>query len=400
MVRRCRSLPAGVRRVTRAWHLVTGEYPPAPGGVSDYTRAIAVCLAAAGDTVHVWCPDAEGLAHDPPGVQVHRSAGQWTGSDLRRLDVEVDATPAPRHLLVQWVPHAFGRRSMNVGFCRWVRRRGRRGDIVDLVVHEPFLAFREGSIRQDGAAAVHRLMVALLLSVAQRVWVAIPAWAALLKPWAFGRQVDFCWLPVPSNVPVVSDQMGVAGVRANVAGNAPIVVGHFSTYGTHTRHDLDAIVPRLLTALPDAEVVLLGRGGEPVAAALRERLGPDAPRVVATGPLEATQLSCHLQACDLLVQPYPDGASTRRGTLMAALAHGLPVVTTIGRLSEPFWTDSAAVIAVPAEDHAALAAAATALAMDSSRRRAQSAAARALYDRRFDIRHTVQALRDDVCQPI
>ena len=384
--------------MTRAWHLIAGEYPPAPGGVSDYTRAIAVGLAAAGETVHVWCPGTEGLAHNPPGVQVHRSAGRWTGSDLRRLDVEVDATPAPRHLLVQWVPHAFGRRSMNVGFCRWIRTRARQGDIVDLVVHEPFLAFREGSIRQDGAAAVHRVMVALLLSAARRVWVAIPAWAELLKPWAFGRQVEFCWLPVPSNVPVVSDVERVARVRAQVSSDAPLVVGHFSTYGRHIRRDLDAIVLPLLAALPDARLLLLGRGGEPVAAQLRTRLGADAFRVAATGPLDPDALSCQLQACDLLVQPYPDGASTRRGTLMAALAHGLPVVTTVGRLSEPFWNSSPAVSAVAAGDVEGLIHAVVALASDSPRRQRQSAAARETYAARFDVAHVILALREDRCE--
>jgi glycosyltransferase involved in cell wall biosynthesis len=267
------------------------------------------------------------------------------------------------------------------------------------MVHEPFLAFREGSIRQDGAAAVHRLMVAQLLSVARRVWVAIPAWAGLLKPWAFGRQVDFCWLPVPSNVPVFSDVEQVARVRARIAGDAPIAVGHFSTYGRHIRRDLDAIVPPLLAALPDARLLLLGRGGESVAAELRPRMGSDAFRVAASGPLEPDALSCHLQACDLLVQPYPDGASTRRGTLMAALAHGLPVVTTVGRLSEPFWNSSPAVSAVAAGDVQGLIQAAVALAGDSPRRQRQSAAARETYAARFDVAHVIQALREDRCEP-
>ncbi len=38
------------------WHIITGEYPPAIGGVSSYTQLVAEGLAAAGDAVHVWCP--------------------------------------------------------------------------------------------------------------------------------------------------------------------------------------------------------------------------------------------------------------------------------------------------------------------------------------------------------
>ncbi|HEX6512234.1 MAG TPA: glycosyltransferase, partial [Chloroflexota bacterium] len=53
-----------------------------------------------------------------------------------------------------------------------------------------------------------------------------------------------------------------------------------------------------------------------------------AGRVVETGFLEPQQVSAHLLACDVCVLPYRDGASFRRGTLMAALEHGLCIVTT------------------------------------------------------------------------
>jgi len=39
------------------WAILTGEYPPQPGGVSDYTRLVAEGLAVGGDEVHVWAPE-------------------------------------------------------------------------------------------------------------------------------------------------------------------------------------------------------------------------------------------------------------------------------------------------------------------------------------------------------
>ena len=82
---------------------------------------------------------------------------------------------------------------------------------------------------------------------------------------------------------------------------------------------------------------------------------------------------------------------------MAALAHGLPVVTTVGRLSEDFWATSDAVIAVPPQQRGRIVESALTLAGDPERRRTQGRLARELYESRFDVSHTLRALREDAC---
>src|SRR5207249_4669684 len=47
-----------------------------------------------------------------------------------------------------------------------------------------------------------------------------------------------------------------------------------------------------------------------------------------TGYLEAADVSLRLTAADLVALPYADGASLRLTTLLTALAHRLPVITT------------------------------------------------------------------------
>ena len=60
------------------WCVVTCEYPPMKGGVSDHTHHLVATLAAQGDLVDVWCPpaitpdDAEpARAPETLGVTVH-----------------------------------------------------------------------------------------------------------------------------------------------------------------------------------------------------------------------------------------------------------------------------------------------------------------------------------------
>jgi glycosyltransferase involved in cell wall biosynthesis len=65
------------------------------------------------------------------------------------------------------------------------------------------------------------------------------------------------------------------------------------------------------------------------AAGLRARLDRLSERVIRTGWLAPSGLSEHLLAADIAVLPYADGASPRRGSLLACAEHGLPIVSTL-----------------------------------------------------------------------
>lgn len=402
--------------MTAEWHLITGEYPPQTGGVSDHTRVIAEGLAAAGERVQVWCPpaspssssggEAEWPAVDGGGggagagrVVVRREMGRFAPADLRRVGRLLDSCRGPRRLLVQYVPHAYGWRSMNVALCLWLWRRAAKGDSVEVLVHEPFLEFRAGAWRRCAAAAVHRLMAWVLLRAARRVWVTIPAWGALWRPLALGRRVPFEWLPVPSTVGVVDDPARVASLRARYAPPGGVLLGHLGTYPAHVEDSLKRLLPPLLSAHPAATALLLGRGSERVREALARAHPALAGRVHASGVVSAAELSCHLAACDLLAQPFPDGVSSRRTSVMAGLAHGRPVVTTRGRLTESLWAESGAVALAPAQDPRALSESVGRLLEDAEERDRLGAAGLALYEERFKAERAVAALRREECDP-
>ena len=114
--------------------------------------------------------------------------------------------------------------------------------------------------------------------------------------------------------------------------------------------------------------------------------------MTAPGELPLDAVAAHLRACDVVVQPYPDGATTRRTTLMAALANGVPTVTTAGGHSEPFWATTDAVAVAPAGNADRIAAAAFGLLDDPDARRTLGTRGRELYDREFAPARTVDAL--------
>ena len=72
--------------------------------------------------------------------------------------------------------------------------------------------------------------------------------------------------------------------------------------------------------------------------------------VLWAGYTDAEQVSANLFAADICVLPYRDGASYRRGSFMAALAHGLPIVSTRPRVAIDTLVDGDNILLVPADD--------------------------------------------------
>lgn len=385
-----------------AWHLITCEYPPDIGGISDHTAHLAGGLAAAGEEVHVWCPGprvpddlprdgtSTGATRDSrDGVRIHAAMGMFGRSDLVRAGASLDACPGPRRLLVQWLPHGYGRRSLNLAFCLWVAGRARRGDHVELMVHEPFLELSAGRPRHLVMALVHRLMTVVLLRAVHRVWMSTPAWESRLRPFALGRAIEMRWLPVP----------GCENLREiDVPRPAPEpsrrpLVGHFGSYGPLVTSMLEPRLARVLSAPSRPDAMLLGAGSETFATAFLAAHPEFSGRVRASGVLAPHVLAATLASCDVLLQPYPDGITVRRTSAMAGLAQGCAIVTTTGHLTEGSWAEHGAVALVPLLDVEGFAACAERLLTDQETRVRLGVTARAVYGERFSVDRLVRTLR-------
>jgi glycosyltransferase involved in cell wall biosynthesis len=372
-------------------HLITCEYPPEVGGVADHTRALASGLAATGICVHVWCPPGAAPIPAEPGIDVHVLPDRFGAQALRALQRGLDAEVVSRRIFVQWVPHGYGRRSLNLPFCTWLLRRARvHGDRVDVMVHEAYLAFDRRRLRQSGAALVHRVMLTTLLAAATSVWLATPSFDRYVRPYGLRRTLGYRWLPLPSPLARTTDGELTARVRHRWP--SP-VVAHFGTFNPLVTRMLAPAVQQVLEARPDATCLLIGRDGERFAGELARRAPHVAHRVAATGTLDPDALSAHVLAADVFVQPYPDGVTARRTTATALLAHGRPIVTTDGHLTEPFWRTDDAVRLTPLDDPDALATATIHLLGNPGARARLAERATAMFERRFSSTRAIAALQ-------
>lgn len=377
---------------TTTWHLLTGEYPAQPGGVSDYTHLLARGLAEAGDDVHVWTPAYSGPAPCDRGVSVHRLPDHFGLHSLRVLGAALNAEKRSARILVQYVPHAFGWKAMNVPFCHWLMHRRQP---VWVMFHE--VAFPRG----NGKPWKHRLlgwvnekMAGWIGRSAQRVFVTIPSWGETIQRLT-GTNRTAVWLPVPSTLAteVTPGAASKRRLQLGVLGESPLV-GHFGTFGGPVAPMLEQVLPDLLKRRPACSFLLIGRNSGEFRRRIVDNVPSLADRLIATGNLPADEAAECIAACDVMLQPYPDGVSCRRTSTMASLALGRPVVTTSGALTESIWSESAAVRLAPPGDDGGLIQQVECLLDDDAQRRLLGNAGLALYRSRFALDRTIATLRE------
>ena len=372
-----------------AWNIISGEYPPQPGGVSDYTRLVAQGLSRAGDNVSVWSSPADGIEEALDGVRVNRLPDHFGRRGLAILNREFRRNPNAR-VLIEYVPHAFGMKAMNIPLCLLLLRH-RHSDIT-VMFHEVAYPVEFGQpFRHNALGVVNRAMVAILTRAASRMFVAAEAWKQEIARYA-PTGCTIRWLPVPSNIPL-ADRCAILRERARHAVSGTTLVGHFGTYGSLVAERLKRVLAWILAARGNVRILLIGRNSERFRDGFVQHHRSLAERVMATGTLAAPDVAASIGACDLMIQPYPDGITSRNASALAGLEHGKAIATTIGKFSEDLWSESGAVMLAPDGDADALARCAIELVDNRDRAHAVGCAAIKLYRDVFDLRHTISALR-------
>ena len=352
-------------------HLLTGEYGPDSGGVGAYSHVLVQALMQRGLRVRVWNTLDATLQQSLPGA------------------LAVD----PGFVLLQYVPNALGAKGGNVAFCQWLLSLRRKGTDIRVMFHEPYF-YLSWNPALNTLAMVQRMMAAILLRASSRIYISTEQWRRYLASYA-PTGTAFTVLPIPSTLPADPPTESIAAWRTLLSGGNGMIAGHFGTYGDHVAIELAPIVPALLDRVRDLQFACIGRGSERFVERLVARYPRVAGRVRATGALDPSSAASALAACDLALQPFPDGVTTRRTSVMAPLALGVPIVTSRGFLTEPLWSETPAVVLAAASDPQAHVGAAVSLLRDESTRTQLGGLGRRLYERQFALERTVQVLMGD-----
>ena len=356
--------------------IITAQLPPIRCGVGDHTVQLANTLAARGDEVVVLTGRTQVAEVLDARFTVRNRLPGWGVAGMRQLWREI-RHERPDVVLLQWVPFLYSRTGTNIVLPFTLALLSLTGVPMHVMVHEPWVPFTRWSFCLTGP--IQRFALATLVTAADRVGVSIERWVGLLRsriPW---KRRAIHWVPVGSNIPVEPRETERLRAALDIPSSAPIV-GVFSLFGSAKGYPLISAAWEQLAACTDEPyIVLIGASAEeanvhlPAVASHR--------RCRTTGYLSSADVSRWLSELSLLVAPFMDGVSSRRGSVMAALAHGVPVVSTRGSHTDSLFLDSP--LRLSSTDPDAFAETARALYFDTVNRVALGAASARFYERHF-----------------
>ncbi len=328
--------------------MVCPSYPPqdVTCGVGDYTRCLAEELAGQGEDVVVLTSDRyRGETGGPVAVLPRVRA--WTVGEALRLTSSAISPPVDL-IHLQYTPDLYGQ-GLGFKFVPLLARI-RSGPPVVITFH----TLVGGSLRSRVVAPLLLLSAWWSISANEEV-------SALIRrrlPSFAGRCTE---IPIGANIPTKPAGMQrVSRATLGLPQEGPVLVHFGLIYPGKGLETLFAALAELLRVQPQVRLAIVGDNRPEniwymeYLKALAGRLGV-ASAIIWLGRRPGEEVSLILNAADIFVVPYDDGVSIRRGSLMAGLAHGRPVVSTVSTLPSAYLRDGDNIALVPPKDAVALA---------------------------------------------
>ena len=360
---------------------VTGEYPPMQGGVADYTRALGLALVAAGQEVAVLTSVRASEAPLDPGLAIWPEVTAWGHSCWAALDGVITGW-RPDIVHIQYQTAAY---DMRPGINLWPWRPWRRPDVATAVTfHDLRLPYLFPK-----AQVVRRWVTETLARSCRLAITTNPEDTTVLR----GVRPDLVEIPIGSNIPCAApadfdrttwrQRLGLPAAAA--------VLCYFGFLNASKGGELLVdVLAALVTGGLDGHLLMIGGSvgasdatNQTYLQQVEDRIAREglAGRVHWTGHLAAPEVSAAFLSSDLCLLPYQDGVSYRRGSFMAALAHGMPIVTTTPAVFYPDLHDGETLMLAPVGDGATLEAACLRVLSEPELRRRLGENARRLSDR-------------------
>ncbi len=336
--------------------MISGEFPPMEGGVADFTAIVGERLASRGAQVHVLTStQASGGAANHAPVTVHANMDDWRFRPLYREVRALVTQLQPDVINIQYQTAAYGMHPA-------INLLPRFSPDVPVVVtfHDlrvPYLLPKAAKLRRWVNADLARMADAVIVTNAQdRAELQQLSGIKRLETIPIGSNITY-HLPEGYDRAVWRGQWGVSQRGVLLC---------FFGFLNESKGAVELI--QALKQLRDDQIpaCLMMIGGAVSSSNASNRQYYDLVRhtiqelglqddVFWTGYVPNDQVSAAFKSSDICVLPFADGASFRRGSLMAALTHGIAIVSTHPQVPIPEIVDRVNMYLVPPGNPDALA---------------------------------------------
>jgi len=309
--------------------MISAEYPPMAGGVGDYTRRLNTMLTHHGHEVAVITGNQGQAYRDAARIYPVR-VPVWNGAGIASIRQTISKLQ-PEIVHIQYQTGAYQMKIAINTLPSALKRERQKGLRVVTTAHDllpPYLFPKAGMLRDWYTKRIIRDADGAILTNAGDYHTVMNDSRGAWNPRAV-------FIPIGANVtpaPPANFDREVWRNQFNMQ-KGDMLLAYFGLL-SHTK-GIENILAAMELLPPTTRLVLIGGIGERIedqayANSIRQLIAQKGlqERVVMTGHTEASDVSAYLIAADAVVLPFTDGYSYRRGSLITALAHGVPVITT------------------------------------------------------------------------
>jgi len=309
--------------------MISAEYPPMAGGVGDYTRRLNTMLTHQGHEVAVITGNQGQAYRDAARIYPVR-VPVWNGAGINSVRQTISKLQ-PEIVHIQYQTGAYQMKIAINTLPSALKRERQKGLRVVTTAHDllpPYIFPKAGKLREWYTKRILRDADGAILTNAGDYHTVMHDPRGPWNPRAV-------FIPIGANVtpaPPANFDREIWRNQFDVQKN-DMLLAYFGLL-THTK-GIENILAAMEQLPATTRLVLIGGIGERVedqayANAIRQLIAQKGlqERVIMTGHTEASDVSAYLIAADAVLLPFTDGYSYRRGSLITALAHGVPVITT------------------------------------------------------------------------
>ncbi len=327
---RCDSRPRDSEE-RKSIDILVQSVPPVHDAIGEYTAYFAQHLR---DFIDVTLYTSKGFAPQViDGVTIHQA---FDLAEKRRFATVFDRLlrSDAEALLLQYNPFAWGKRGWAPDLPKLVRdlKRQKPDLLVAIMFHETFMIYP--GFRYRIMRFYQERQFRKLLAVANLAFYSSSKWADQHQ--SAGGSCVALTLPVGSNLPLCGLDQNEAKRRLGFDASDFVCCVFGGNHVSRMFDRIDMAVGAISESLAGQSRTRLIYIGDSDRA---WKIGDTT--VHSLGRLSARSASDAIAASDLMVNPFLDGISTRRGSAMAALQHGVPVLTTKGHNTEEIWSQEA-----------------------------------------------------------